>query len=61
MRVSEAFLGKTCARSGSLASFELGIGFADDIHRALALHDLAVGVAALGGGEGGDNFHDSRR
>ena len=32
-----------------MAGLEFGIGFADDIDRALALDDLAVGMAALGG------------
>lgn len=48
----EALLGKAGARSGALAGLELRVGLADHIHGALALHDLAVGVAALGGGEG---------
>ena len=48
---SESLLGQAGSRSGSLAGLELGIGFADDVNRALPLDDLAIGVAALGGGE----------
>ena len=41
------------ARAGSraLTSLELGVALADDVERTLTLHDLAISVAALHGGE----------
>ena len=58
--VLETLLGKTGARSGALAGLELRVGLADHVDGALALHDLTVGVAALGGGEGRQNFHGGK-
>ena len=43
----DALLGKTRTCRGALAGFKLGIALANHIQRALALHDLAVCVAAL--------------
>ncbi len=43
-----------------MAGLELGVGLADHIDGALALHNLAIGVTALGGGEGGKDFHDRK-
>ena len=40
-----------------MAGFEFRIGFADHINRAFAFHDLAIGVTALGRGEGRKDFH----
>jgi len=51
-RLFDAFFAEAGADGGTLAGFEFGIGFADDVDGALAFHDLAVGVAALGGGKG---------
>lgn len=46
---------------GTLAGLELRVGLADHIHRALAFHDLTVGVTALSGGEGRKDFHGVKR
>jgi hypothetical protein len=56
-----AFLRHPGAGSRALAGFELGVRLADDIQRALAFHDLAIGVAALGGVEGRKDFHGGWR
>ena len=56
----QTLLGKAGARSGALAGLELRVGLADHIDRALAFHDLAIGVAALGGGEGRPGFPDGK-
>ncbi len=45
------FFAEACAGSGPLASLELGVALADDVERTLALHDLAICVAALHGSE----------
>ncbi len=45
----DAFFAEARAGSRALAGFELGVALADDIERTLALHDLAVCVAALHG------------
>ena len=50
-RGSEAFFRQAGADGGALAGLEFRVGFADDVNRALALDDLAIGMAALGGGE----------
>ena len=47
MRLLHALLAKTSAHGLALAGLEAWIGFADDVEGATALHDLAVGVAAL--------------
>jgi hypothetical protein len=52
-----AFLGKTGSLGRTLAGLELGIGLADDVVGAFAAHDLAVGVAAFGGGKGRKYSH----
>jgi len=44
-------LRQTCALGRTLTSFELGIRLADHVGRAFAGDHLAIGVAALGGGE----------
>lgn len=46
-----ALLAQASAGSGALASLELGVALADDVQRTLTLHDLAISVAALHGGE----------
>ena len=46
-----ALLAQASAGSGALASLELGVALADDVERTLTLHDLAISVAALHGGE----------
>lgn len=46
-----ALLGEACAFGRTLASLELRIRFADHVVRALAADDLAIGVAAFGGGK----------
>ena len=46
-----ALLAQAGAGGRALASLELGIALADDVQRTLALHDLAISVAALHGGE----------
>ena len=57
---SQALLRKAGADGRALAGLELRVGLADHVDRALALHDLAIGVAALGGSERGKNFHGVR-
>lgn len=57
----EAFLRQASAWGRALAGLELRVGFADHVDRALALHDLAVGVTALGRREGRKNFHGGKR
>ena len=52
-------LAQASAGSRALTSLELGVALADDVERPLALHNLAISVAALHRGEGGKNFHDS--
>lgn len=54
-----ALLAQAGSGSRALTSLELGIALADDVEGALALHDLAVSVAALHGCEGRKNFHVS--
>lgn len=51
MGLLNALLAEARAGGGTLTSLELGVALADDIERALALHDLAVSVAALHGCE----------
>ena len=51
-RVSQALLREAGAGGGALAGLELRVRFADHVNRALAFHNLAIGVTALGGGEG---------
>ena len=56
VRISRAGLLNTLlaqARAGSraLTSLELGVALADDVERTLALHNLAISVAALHRGE----------
>lgn len=46
-----ALLGEARAFGRTLASLELRICFADHVVRALAANDLAVSVAAFGGGK----------
>ena len=46
-----ALLAEAGAGCRALTSLELGIALADDVERTLALHDLAISVAALHGGE----------
>ena len=48
----EPFLREPGADGGTLTGFEFRVGLADHIDGALALYDLAIGVAAFGGGEG---------
>ena len=60
MPESEALLGKARAWCSTLAGLELWIGLADHIDSAFALHDLTIGVTALGGGEGRENFHGQK-
>ena len=50
--VSEALFRQAGAGCRALARLEFRIGFADHVNRAFAFHDLAIGVTALGGGEG---------
>jgi hypothetical protein len=45
----------------ALASFEFGVGFADDIEFAPPSDDFAVFVTGFGGFEGGKDFHDDDR
>ena len=44
-------LAQASAGGRALASLELGVALADNIERTLALHDLAISVATLHGGE----------
>ena len=46
-----ALLAQAGAGGRALASLELGVALADNIERTLALHDLAISVATLHGGE----------
>jgi len=55
---SETLLRQPGTGGRALAGLELRVRFADHINRALALDDLAISVAALGGGEGREDFHD---
>ena len=57
---SESLFGEAGAGRGTLAGLEFRIRLADHIDRALAFHDLAISVTALGGGEGGKDFHDGK-
>jgi hypothetical protein len=41
----------------TLANFELGVAFADHVHSAATLDDLAVGVTVFKGADTADNFH----
>lgn len=41
----------------TLAGFEARVGFADHVNPAAATNDLTVGMADLGGFQGGYNFH----
>jgi hypothetical protein len=56
----QTLLREAGAGGGALAGLELRVGFADHVDRALAFHDLAIGMAALGGGEGRKNFHGGK-
>ena len=47
----DTLLAETSASRGALASLKLGVALADNVERSLALHDLAVSVAALHGGK----------
>ena len=51
MGLFNALLAQASAGGRALASLELGVALADDVQRTLALHDLAISVAALHGGE----------
>ena len=51
MRLLNALLAQASAGGRALASLELGIALANDVERTLALHDLAISVATLHGGE----------
>jgi hypothetical protein len=55
--VLEAFFRQSGAERRALAGLEFRVGFADDVHRSFAFHNLAIGVTALGGGEGRKDFH----
>ena len=57
-KLLHALLREAGANGRTLASLELRVALADDIHRSFAFHDLAIGVTALGGSEGRKNFHD---
>ena len=57
MPSAHALLAQTRALGAALTDFELRVGLADDVDRALALDDLAIGVAILGGSQGGGDFH----
>ncbi len=46
-----ALLAEASSRCCALTSLELGVALADDVECAFALHDLAVCVTALHGGE----------
>ncbi len=48
-RLLHPFFAEARAGGSALTSLELRIAFADNVERTLALHDLAVGVAALHG------------
>ena len=47
----ESFFREAGADGGTLAGLEFRIGLADHVESALALDDLAIGVAAFGGSE----------
>jgi hypothetical protein len=47
----DSFFAEAGADGGSLAGLELGVRLADDVNGAFAFDDLAVSVAAFGGGE----------
>ena len=51
MGLFNALLAQASAGGRALASLELGVALADNIERTLALHDLAISVATLHGGE----------
>ena len=51
MGLFNALLAQASAGGRALASLELGVALADDVQRTLTLHDLAISVAALHGGE----------
>lgn len=55
---ADAFFAHPGALGAALANLELGVRLADDVNRAFALDDLAIGVAVLGGSKGGSDFHD---
>ncbi len=57
---SEALFREACAGGSALAGLEFRVRLADHIDRALAFHDLAISVTALGGGEGRKDFHDKK-
>ena len=50
-KLFDALLGEAGALRCTLAGFELGVGFANHVFGALAADNLAVGVAAFGGGK----------
>ena len=47
----DALFAQASSFGGTLTSFKLRVAFANDIERALALHDLAVFVTAFHGHE----------
>jgi len=58
--ISETLLREPRASRRTLARLEFRIRFADDVNRALAFHNLAISVAAFGGSEGRQDFHDRK-
>ena len=57
---SQTLLREAGAGGRTLAGLELGVRFADHVNRALAFHNLAIGMTTLGGGEGRENFHGGK-
>ena len=51
VKLLHALLAEASAGRRALTSLELGVALADHVERALALHDLAISVTALHGGE----------
>ena len=47
----DTLLAEAGAGGSALASLELRVALADHVKRALALHDLAISMASLHGGE----------
>lgn len=52
-----ALLGHLGALRRTLTGLETRVGLVDDVESTLTLDDLAVSVAAFGGGERRKNFH----
>ncbi len=50
-RLLQSFFREAGASSRALAGLELRIGFANDVNRSFAFHDLAISVTAFCGGE----------